>query len=92
MKPSQAVRFCELLGQFDTAVLITHGYDTFFRSRPMLIARIEDNGDLWFITSEESAKVHEIEADTRVHVICQHGRSSCVTVTGHASLRRRKSA
>src|SRR6185295_8594350 len=88
MKQNQTEKFRELLEDFDTAVLITHRRDTHLRARPMAVAHVEDNCDLWFITSEESAKVHEIEADTRVHVVCQSGRTSCVSISGHASLSR----
>ena len=88
MKRTQPEKFYGLLKNYDTAVLITHGQETHFRARPMVIARVEDNCDLWFITSEDSAKVHEIEVDTRVHVVCQKGRTSCVSISGHASLVR----
>lgn len=88
MKETQTEKFHDLLKEFETAVLITHGRDTHFHARPMSIAQVEDNCDLWFITNEESAKVHEIEADTRVQVICQEGRSSCISIAGRASLIR----
>jgi general stress protein 26 len=88
MEKTQTKHFRNLLRTFDTAVLITHGQQTHFSSRPMVIALVEDNCDLWFITNEDSAKVHEIEADTRCHVVCQNGRSSCATVSGHACIVR----
>ncbi len=84
MEKSETEHFCDLLKAFDTAVLITHGQSSHFRSRPMAIARVEESCDLWFITNVDSAKVHEIEADTRAHAVCQNGRSSCVTVSGQA--------
>lgn len=80
--------FRKLLGDFDTAVLITHGSRTHFQARPMAIAKVDSNCDLWFITGEETAKVHEIEADRRVQVICQNGRTSCLSIAGHAFLVR----
>jgi general stress protein 26 len=88
MKQPPAEKFHELLKDFDTAVLITHGEETHFRARPMAIARVDYNCDLWFITSEDSAKVHEIEADTRVQIVCQKGWTSCVSIAGRASLSR----
>ena len=88
MKQTQTDKFHELLKEFETAVLITHGRETHFHARPMAIAQVEDNCDLWFITREESAKVHEIESDTRVQVVCQAGRSSCISIAGRASLSR----
>jgi general stress protein 26 len=88
MEKTQSEHFRNLLEEFDTAVLITHGQRTHFHSRPMAIAHVEENCDLWFITSENAAKVHEIEADARAHVVCQNGRFNCVTVSGHASIVR----
>lgn len=90
MKPTSTETFRKLLSDFDAAVLVTHGTRTHFQARPMVIAKVDSNCDLWFITSAESAKVHEIEADTRVQVICQNGRSRCLSIAGHASLVRNR--
>jgi general stress protein 26 len=51
-------------------------------------SRVEENCDLWFVTPEDSTKVHEIEKDTRAHVVCQKGWTSCVSISGRASLSR----
>jgi len=83
-KPTQIERFRNLLTDFDTAILITHSQENHSRARPMLIARVDDNCDLWFLTDNDSANVHEIEADTHVRVVCQNGRASCVSITGRA--------
>lgn len=79
-------KFRERLNDFDTAVLITHGAENSFYARPMAIAGVEDNCDLWFITNRDSAKVHQIQKDTLVNIVCQHGWSSCVCAHGRASL------
>jgi len=88
MKATETEKFRSLLKSFDTAVLVTHADAIHLRSRPMVIAHVDDNGDLWFITDDHSAKVHEIEEETRVHVVCQNGRDSCVAVSGLAYLVR----
>jgi general stress protein 26 len=88
MSQTQNEKFRERLGDFDTAVLITQGPKNSFCARPMAIAGVEDNCDLWFITNRDSAKVHQIERDTLVNVVCQHGWSSCVCAVGRASLVR----
>ena len=88
MKQTETEKFHKLLNDFSTAVLITHEQEYDFRARPMMIAGVEENCDLWFITNAESAKVHEIEADTRVQVICQNGPTNCVSIAGRASLSR----
>ncbi len=86
MTHAQNEKFRERLGDFDTAVLITQGPKNQFNARPMAIAGVSDDCDLWFITSKDSAKVHQIQKDTRVNIVCQHGWSSCICATGRASL------
>jgi general stress protein 26 len=79
-------QFCERLRDFDTAVLITKGPKNEFCARPMAIAGVDDNCDLWFLTSKDSVKVHQIEKNTHVDLVCQHGWSSCICATGKASV------
>ncbi|MEO6418091.1 MAG: pyridoxamine 5'-phosphate oxidase family protein [Polyangiaceae bacterium] len=84
MAPDGDERFYERLKEFETAMLVTHAGDT-LHARPMSIADAEPDCDLWFITGGDTLKAHEIEADGRVQVICQDGRSY-LTVTGTARL------
>jgi general stress protein 26 len=83
-EPVKKIR--ELLEDFDTALLITHGSDLMFHARPMAIARVESNCDLWFFTSRNSAKVREIENDQRVLIVCQNEMSRYVAVQASAKL------
>ncbi|MFO1499643.1 MAG: pyridoxamine 5'-phosphate oxidase family protein [Verrucomicrobiota bacterium] len=87
---NQSQRVQKLLRDHPTAVLITHLPDGGLRARPMAIAEAEANGDLWFITAGESAKVAEIETDPRATVVCQKEWKSCVVISGHARLERDK--
>jgi general stress protein 26 len=83
MRQTEAEKLKELLDSFETAVLITHSGGKLC-ARPMVIARVEENCDVWFITAKSSAKVHEIEADTRVQIVAQNGSRACVSISGHA--------
>ena len=84
MNMTQKDKFRGLLSAFDTAVLITHaGRD--LHARPMAIADIDDDCDLWFITDEDSMKVQEIETNARVTVVCQNGWNSCISISGRAT-------
>ena len=85
---NEKAKFHELLEAFDTAVLITRGPAAGFDARPMAIADIDSDCNLWFITSFDSAKVREIENDAQVEVICQNGWTSCVCVSGRAAVTR----
>jgi len=85
MAEDQVQKIYELLSDFDTAMLVTHGGD-FAHARPMAIAHVEPNCDVWFFTGRSSPKVHEIRDDDRVLVVCQDEHSRYVTLSGRAEL------
>jgi general stress protein 26 len=82
----QTQHFINLLKKFRTVMLVTHTAGNDIHSRPMAIAEIEDNGRLWFISGADTAKVHEIEMDSHVHLIAQNDNDAYVTFSGRASL------
>jgi general stress protein 26 len=84
----QREHFHKLLSEFHTAMLVTHAANGRLRARPMAIARVEDDCRLWFFTTAESAKSHEIQADTHVHIVCQKDRSAYLSLSGRAALVR----
>jgi general stress protein 26 len=88
MMDNQIEKLRGQLQDFDTAVLITRGENAAVHARPMAVARVDENCDLWFFTGAQSAKVDEIEAHPQAQVICQSGWSSCVIVAGRAMLNR----
>jgi general stress protein 26 len=85
MQVDQVQKIHELLSDFDTAMLVTHGGD-FAHARPMAIAHVEPNCDVWFFTSRSSPKVHEIQDDQSVLIVCQDVRGRYITLTGRAEL------
>jgi general stress protein 26 len=66
--------FHDLLKEFDAALLITQSADQQMRCRPMAIADIENDSDIWFVTSLDAGKVSEITAHRQVCVAMQKGR------------------
>jgi general stress protein 26 len=82
----QAGHFLALLKKFQTAMLVTQSGGGGFHARPMAIAKVEDDGRLWFITGADTAKVHEIEVDSHVHLIAQDGNTAFLSLSGRASL------
>ncbi len=82
--------FHDLLTQFETAMLITRADDGAMRARPMGIAKVENDSSLWFFTSFESGKTHEIEKDNHVHVTLQNDRGTYVSLGGTAKLNRQR--
>ena len=78
----------EMLEGIDFAMLVTVAGGK-FRSRPMSTQEMDENGDLWFFTSDETHKVDEIEADNRVLVAySQPDENTYVSVFGRAAISR----
>ncbi|MEP6662338.1 MAG: pyridoxamine 5'-phosphate oxidase family protein [Verrucomicrobiota bacterium] len=77
--PTEKIR--ELLKKFDTAMLVTQGH-----GRPMGIAEVSENGDVWFFTARDTAKVHEIQQNEKVLIICQNDHARYLSLAGHADL------
>jgi len=81
-------KFYELLNRFDTGMLITHCGGNTLHARPMAVAQVEDNCDLWFITSLDSPKSTEIRSNEEVLVTFQNKRDEFITLSGRAELVR----
>ena len=86
MAENQLEKIHDLLKAFDTAMLVTHGASQSPRARPMAIARVEPNCDLWFFTGRDTAKVHEIESNREVLIVCQKDHGNYVALVGIADL------
>jgi general stress protein 26 len=72
----------DLLEDFDVAMMITFAGGQTPHARPMQIAEADD-GQLYFATSLDSAKLRDIETDPRVLLIMQEG-SVYVSLSGTA--------
>lgn len=82
---NQIEKLSGLLKSFDTVMLVTMDGDT-CHARPMAVAQVDENADLWLFTGRDSAKVREIEADGRVQVLGLEGWTNCVVLEGHATV------
>src|SRR5262245_30715687 len=80
----RAEQFDQLVRSFDTAMLVTHAEGR-LRARPLSVASVDADGDLWFATNCESAKAHELQVDPRVLVTMQSS-SQFVSIAGTAEL------
>lgn len=58
----------ELIEEINIAMLTTVDEDGTLRSRPMGTQQIEFDGDLWFFTGADSAKVEEVRQEQQVNV------------------------
>jgi general stress protein 26 len=80
-------RFLELLRKFDTAMLITHTPEGRAHARPMAVADVSENGDVWFATRLHTLKTSEIQHDQRVLVVLQDG-SKFLSLSGRAQIHK----
>src|SRR5436190_7702932 len=86
MQKEQVNHVRELLEDFDTTMLVTHSEGQGVHARPMEIARVEDNCELWFFTGRSSGKVHEIQNEQEVLIVCQDEHKRYVSLSGIAEL------
>ena len=77
----------ELIEDIDIAMLTTVDDDGSLRSRPMGTQQAEFDGDLWFLTRVDTAKVDEIQRERRVNVsYAKPDKNRYVSVSGTAVL------
>lgn len=68
-------------------MLTTVTMDGTLRSRPMLTLEFDDEGQLWFFSSDESGKAHDLEGEKAVNLAyADPERQSYVSITGLASV------
>jgi general stress protein 26 len=83
----QIEKLRELIKDIDIAMLTTVDDDGSLRSRPMGTQEAEFDGDLWFFTSADTAKVDEIEREHQVNVsYAEPSKNRYVSVSGMARL------
>ncbi len=79
----------ELIKDINIAMLTTVNSDGSLCSRPMATQKTEFNGEIWFFTSDRSAKVDEIVHEQQVNVSYSNpDKQEYVSVSGHAELVR----
>lgn len=66
--PEAVYRLLEIIGDIKTAMLTTIDVDGTLRSRPMLTQDYQQDGTLWFFSSDHYGKADELAADPRVNV------------------------
>jgi general stress protein 26 len=86
METGTREKLMALLKSFRNAMLVTQANNK-LRSRPMALLKVEDNGDLWFITGIDSGKVDEIQHHPEVNV-CLQEDGKYLSLCGQASLVR----
>lgn len=80
-------RFKALAEDIDFTMLTTQDEGGRLVSRPMSTRQVDENGDIWFFTAEDSKKVDEAKADRDVGLAyCDAKGMRYVSVAGRASV------
>ena len=85
--PEGVKKIGELIQDIRIAMMTTAAADGSFDSRPMATQKTEFNGTVWFLTRQDSGKVHEIADDAHVSLLyADPGDSKFVSAKGRASI------
>ncbi len=88
MSQSEAMaKICDLIRDVKVAMLTTSGPQGELRSRPMASQVSDFDGDLWFLSRQQSGTVNEIEHGSRVSLTyVNNDRHAYVALSGRAEL------
>ncbi|NQV27875.1 MAG: pyridoxamine 5'-phosphate oxidase family protein [Rhodopirellula sp.] len=81
------VQLNSMIQDIDVAMFTTEAQSGLLRSRPMMTASRNFDGDLWFFTSQNDPRVGDIKANSRVGIsyACPNAKSY-VSISGTASI------
>lgn len=85
MSDSRQETLIDLAEDFDTVMLVTRAKNGDLRSRPMALAKVEEDGTFYFATDDDSGKIEEIRAAGEVNLSFQGGRQF-LSVSGRAKV------
>ncbi len=83
---SQSIReLAALIKDSKIAMLVTRHPGGILRSRPMATQQVDFDGDLWFLTMDDSLKAEEIRAEPHVNVSYSE-KDRWISIAGTAEL------
>jgi general stress protein 26 len=80
----------DLIRKYHTAILTTRGADGHFHARPMAMQKEARLDHLWFATSADTRKVHDLEDNPECAVSLHESEraESYVSISGHGKIVR----
>lgn len=75
----------DILENFDTAMMIVRANDGHIHGRPMAIALLQDDAEIYFVSSIHSPKIAAIATDPSITLTFQSS-SQFATLSGHATV------
>lgn len=79
-------RLLDILKDADAVMMTTRGTDGRLRTRPMAVARVDDDGTMYFATSIDTPKAAELRQDPRIQLVFQ-SKSRYAAIDGEATMR-----
>lgn len=79
----------ELLRDFDTAMMIVRSDDAHIHGRPMGVAQLQKNAEIYFFTRIDSPKISAISANSNVTLTFQSS-SQFASLSGRATVEHDK--
>jgi general stress protein 26 len=70
-------KLIETIRKFDTVMVTTTADNGTMHARPMAVAEVDEDGEIWFVTSRDSGKCEEVKADARAVVTAQEAGRYC---------------
>ena len=81
----------ELVKDITTCMFCTEVEKPPFKTRPMATLDVDDEGNVWFMSSRNSSKKHEIKTDAQVQLIYAKGVTShFLSISGKARITKDK--
>lgn len=75
----------DLLKEYDNVMLVTHGAGNRLDARPMNIAKLERNCDVWFLTHVDD-KVRELQRNPQAQIVAQDKQDSWLSISGQVEI------
>ena len=85
-KKEPRARVQDILKSFSTAMFVTIGPGGRLESRPMHVAKVEDNGEVWFFTGRGGTLTEEIQEGAMVLLAFQNENSAYLSLRGKAKV------
>jgi general stress protein 26 len=86
---SELEKFYRLADEIEISMMTTRRRDGHLRSRAMANQKRAEGADLWFVTSEGSAKLHDLAHDPHVNLASYRDRTrEWISVSGTATISR----
>jgi general stress protein 26 len=86
-KREELAQLYKMIDDLDTAMLTTRRQDGHLVSRAMANQKHAPGADLWFVTSNETGKIHDLEADPHVNLAYYKDRTrEWISIAGLAKV------